>query len=171
MPHPYITEIFQQRVLVLHLPHIFLNVSTEGRNEPRCVGILHTEKPHSFTGIIKVVRHLLRKGDHSLPGHNHHALFTGLGNGLIHQQRILTGRRDKAPQNVSMEEHIGIHDNGVVIERRPCDPQRGNTTPMKLLIDQECDTDSTGIGCHSLTNHLLLISDHDVRSPNPNRSQ
>ncbi len=70
-----------------------------------------------------------------------------------------------------MEQHVGIHHDGIVVERGSCDPQRGNTASVKLLVDQELDVDAACILLDRRTNHLLLVPDDDLRPANPNGSQ
>src|SRR5262245_47772181 len=73
-----------------------------------------------------------------------------------------------------MKEHVCIHDDRVVIQRRARNPERGNAAAMELLVHKEIHTRTTIVRCHSRTDHFLPVAHNHVGAVNadaPKRRQ
>ena len=61
-----------------------------------------------------------------------------------------------------MKKDVGIHDDDIVVQGGPRNPERRNAPAMKLLVDQKVHAQATGIGFRGRPNHLLLVPHHDI---------
>ena len=70
-----------------------------------------------------------------------------------------------------MEEHVRVHDEDIVIQFGPRQPQRHNIAALILLIGEIPDFDATTIGPDGRANHLRFVPDHDHRLLDANACQ
>lgn len=60
-----------------------------------------------------------------------------------------------------MKQHIRVHDDHVVYQRLPGNPQRRNAAAMKLLVHEIGDVYPMALRANGSPDHLLLVSDHN----------